>query len=199
MGADSLMAQLIVELRHGLYPTTTNGSDVVHPVCVSMLTCENPWRTQSVLDVRCSKGLRARATACASHQVVMTTIILGQTSLILPLLALLFFLQVEAYFFDIRKQLNDYDEVWLASPVALIMIILVGIIVCVQARASGCRLLEVLNTQRNKVYANRRRALISESLESVMIEYAEKTVDDILEVYCDVDFAAQPPLPFSRN
>mmetsp|Transcript_38121 Transcript_38121/g.107713 ORF Transcript_38121/g.107713 Transcript_38121/m.107713 type:complete len:597 (-) Transcript_38121:59-1849(-) len=61
--------------------------------------------------------------------------------------------KVEAYFFDIRKQLNDYDE--------------------------------VLNTQRTKVYADRRRALISPSLDAVMIEYATKTVDDILEANVD--------------
>uniref|UniRef100_A0A061SHA1 Protein translocase subunit SecA n=1 Tax=Tetraselmis sp. GSL018 TaxID=582737 RepID=A0A061SHA1_9CHLO len=61
--------------------------------------------------------------------------------------------KVEAYFFDIRKQLNDYDE--------------------------------VLNTQRQKVYADRRKALCSSSLEPVLIEYAEKTADDILEANVD--------------
>lgn len=66
--------------------------------------------------------------------------------------------KVEAYFFDIRKQLNDYDE--------------------------------VLNTQRQKVYSDRRRALVSSSLEAVMLEYAERTVDDILEANVD---ATLPP------
>ncbi|KAL6621241.1 hypothetical protein ACP70R_033673 [Stipagrostis hirtigluma subsp. patula] len=40
---------------------------------------------------------------------------------------------------------------------------------------------EVLNSQRDRVYAERRRALASDSLESLMVEYAELTMDDILE------------------
>lgn len=58
--------------------------------------------------------------------------------------------KVENYFFDIRKQLFEYDE--------------------------------VLNSQRDRVYVERRRALESDSLESLLIEYAELTMDDILEV-----------------
>ncbi|XP_044975930.1 protein translocase subunit SECA1, chloroplastic isoform X3 [Hordeum vulgare subsp. vulgare] len=57
--------------------------------------------------------------------------------------------KVENYFFDIRKQLFEYDE--------------------------------VLNSQRDRVYAERRRALTSGSLESLIVEYAELTMDDILE------------------
>ena len=57
--------------------------------------------------------------------------------------------KVESYFFDIRKQLFEYDQ--------------------------------VINTQRDRVYADRRRALESEDLGSLMLEYAEKTVDDVLE------------------
>ncbi|XP_010679492.1 protein translocase subunit SecA, chloroplastic isoform X1 [Beta vulgaris subsp. vulgaris] len=57
--------------------------------------------------------------------------------------------KVENYFFDIRKQLFEYDE--------------------------------VLNSQRDRVYVERRRALESDSLESLLIEYAELTMDDILE------------------
>ncbi|XP_074303697.1 protein translocase subunit SecA, chloroplastic [Silene latifolia] len=57
--------------------------------------------------------------------------------------------KVESYFFDIRKQLFEYDE--------------------------------VLNSQRDRVYAERRRALESDNLESLLIEYAELTMDDILE------------------
>ncbi len=41
---------------------------------------------------------------------------------------------------------------------------------------------QVLNTQRDKVYADRRKALVSQDLSPLMIEYAERTVDDILEV-----------------
>nr|CAB3473030.1 unnamed protein product [Digitaria exilis] len=57
--------------------------------------------------------------------------------------------KVENYFFDIRKQLFEYDE--------------------------------VLNSQRDCIYAERRRALASDSLESLIIEYAELTMNDILE------------------
>ncbi|XP_030539589.1 protein translocase subunit SecA, chloroplastic [Rhodamnia argentea] len=57
--------------------------------------------------------------------------------------------KVENYFFDIRKQLFEYDE--------------------------------VLNSQRDRVYAERRRALESNDLQSLIIEYAELTMDDILE------------------
>ncbi|KFK30731.1 hypothetical protein AALP_AA6G019900 [Arabis alpina] len=57
--------------------------------------------------------------------------------------------KVENYFFDIRKQLFEFDE--------------------------------VLNSQRDRVYTERRRALVSDSLESLIIEYAELTMDDILE------------------
>lgn len=58
--------------------------------------------------------------------------------------------KVENYFFDIRKQLFEYDE--------------------------------VLNSQRDRVYTERRRALESDSLQPLLIEYAELTMDDILEV-----------------
>ncbi|KAM7277283.1 hypothetical protein ACFE04_019149 [Oxalis oulophora] len=57
--------------------------------------------------------------------------------------------KVENYFFDIRKQLFEFDE--------------------------------VLNSQRDRVYTERRRALQSDSLQSLIIEYAELTMDDILE------------------
>ncbi|XVF72841.1 hypothetical protein PTKIN_Ptkin12aG0153100 [Pterospermum kingtungense] len=57
--------------------------------------------------------------------------------------------KVENYFFDIRKQLFEYDD--------------------------------VLNSQRDRVYTERRRALMSDNLQSLIIEYAELTMDDILE------------------
>ncbi|MEW5299521.1 MAG: hypothetical protein WDW36_002530 [Sanguina aurantia] len=57
--------------------------------------------------------------------------------------------KVENYFFDIRKQLFDYDQ--------------------------------VVNTQRDKIYSERRKALLSKDLTSMMVEYAERTADDILE------------------
>ncbi|KAK7344334.1 hypothetical protein VNO77_13810 [Canavalia gladiata] len=57
--------------------------------------------------------------------------------------------KVENYFFDLRKQLFEYDE--------------------------------VLNSQRDRVYTERRRALQSDNLQSLLIEYAELTMDDIIE------------------
>lgn len=42
---------------------------------------------------------------------------------------------------------------------------------------------QVVNTQRDKVYAERRRALLTSDLTPLIIEYAEKTADDILEVW----------------
>jgi preprotein translocase subunit SecA len=63
--------------------------------------------------------------------------------------------RVESYFYDIRKNLFDYDQ--------------------------------VVNTQRDRFYGERRRALLSASLDGLMREYAEKTVDDILEANVDKD------------
>ncbi|XLU34009.1 hypothetical protein S245_070075, partial [Arachis hypogaea] len=40
---------------------------------------------------------------------------------------------------------------------------------------------EVLNSQRDRVYTERRRALESENLQSLLIEYAKLTMDDIIE------------------
>jgi preprotein translocase subunit SecA len=63
--------------------------------------------------------------------------------------------RVESYFYDIRKNLFDYDQ--------------------------------VVNTQRDRFYGERRRALLSASLDQLMREYAERTVDDILEANVDKD------------
>lgn len=63
--------------------------------------------------------------------------------------------KVENYFFDIRKQLFEYDE--------------------------------VLNSQRDRVYTERRRALKSNDLQSLVIEFAELTMDDILEANIGMD------------
>ncbi len=41
---------------------------------------------------------------------------------------------------------------------------------------------QVLNTQRDKVYLERRKALLAKDLCPLVSEYAERTVDDILEV-----------------
>ncbi|KAJ4765987.1 Protein translocase subunit SecA [Rhynchospora pubera] len=63
--------------------------------------------------------------------------------------------KVENYFFDIRKQLFEYDE--------------------------------VLNSQRDRVYAERRQALVSDNLQSLIVEYAELTMDDILQANIGID------------
>eukprot|EP00899_Mesostigma_viride_P005517 jgi/Mesvir1/14967/Mv14632-RA.1 len=57
--------------------------------------------------------------------------------------------KVETYFYDIRKQLFEYDE--------------------------------VLNSQREKLYAIRRAALNADTLTDLMYEYATATMDDILQ------------------
>ena len=41
---------------------------------------------------------------------------------------------------------------------------------------------QVLNTQRDVIYGERRKALKQEDLASVMEDYSKKTVDDILQV-----------------
>ncbi|GMH40256.1 hypothetical protein BSKO_08160 [Bryopsis sp. KO-2023] len=61
--------------------------------------------------------------------------------------------KVESYFFDIRRNLFEYDQ--------------------------------VLNTQRDNIYSERRQALLSTELTTVMHDYAIKTVDDILEANID--------------
>jgi preprotein translocase subunit SecA len=40
----------------------------------------------------------------------------------------------------------------------------------------------VVNTQRDRIYAERRRGVLTKDLSPFMIEYAEKTADDIVEV-----------------
>ena len=40
----------------------------------------------------------------------------------------------------------------------------------------------VVNTQRDRIYSERRRALLSPDLSPLIVEYAEKTSDDIIEV-----------------
>ncbi|CAI5476936.1 unnamed protein product [Closterium sp. Yama58-4] len=61
--------------------------------------------------------------------------------------------KVENYYFDIRKQLFEYDQ--------------------------------VLNSQRERFYSERRRALETEDLEGLMLEYAELTMDDIVNANID--------------
>jgi preprotein translocase subunit SecA len=41
--------------------------------------------------------------------------------------------------------------------------------------------MQVLNTQRDRIYAERRKALLAPDLSDVMIEYSTETMNDILE------------------
>lgn len=59
--------------------------------------------------------------------------------------------KVETYYYDIRKQVFEYDE--------------------------------VMNNQRRAIYAERRRVLEGQDLKELVIKYAEKTMDDIVEAY----------------
>nr|YP_009398624.1 preprotein-translocase subunit a [Kuetzingia canaliculata]ARW67810.1 preprotein-translocase subunit a [Kuetzingia canaliculata] len=59
--------------------------------------------------------------------------------------------KVEAYFYDIRKQLFDYDE--------------------------------VINNQRKAIYKERRKILESSFIRDCIIEYAEYTIDEIINKY----------------
>ena len=52
----------------------------------------------------------------------------------------------------------------------------------------------VLNTQRERVYSERRRALLASDLSQQLVEYAERTVDDILEVIGYHQWSLQLPI-----
>ncbi|MGF1522956.1 MAG: preprotein translocase subunit SecA [Leptolyngbyaceae cyanobacterium] len=59
--------------------------------------------------------------------------------------------KVETYYYDIRKQVFEYDE--------------------------------VMNNQRRAIYAERRRVLEGDQLKELVISYAERTMDDIVNAY----------------
>jgi preprotein translocase subunit SecA len=63
--------------------------------------------------------------------------------------------KVETYYYDIRKQVFEYDE--------------------------------VMNNQRKAVYGVRRRVLDGKELKLQVIEFGEKTTDDIVEAYVNPD------------
>jgi len=63
--------------------------------------------------------------------------------------------KVETYYYDIRKQVFEYDE--------------------------------VMNNQRKAVYAERRRVLEGRELKQQVIGYGERTIDDIVEAYVNLD------------
>ncbi len=63
--------------------------------------------------------------------------------------------KVETYYYDIRKQVFEYDE--------------------------------VMNNQRRAIYAERRRVLEGQNLRDRVLEYAEMTMDDIVNAYVNPD------------
>ena len=75
--------------------------------------------------------------------------------------------KVEAYFFDMRK--HDQTS---------------------HLPSMTCRLFlrnlfeydQVLNTQRDSIYAERRQALLAKDMSPILEDYSKKTMDDILEV-----------------
>jgi preprotein translocase subunit SecA len=67
--------------------------------------------------------------------------------------------KVETYYYDIRKQVFEYDE--------------------------------VMNKQRRAIYAERRRVLEGQDLKELVIEYAERTMDDIVDAFINPDLPAE--------
>ncbi|HYX17627.1 MAG TPA: preprotein translocase subunit SecA [Nostoc sp.] len=67
--------------------------------------------------------------------------------------------KVETYYYDIRKQVFEYDE--------------------------------VMNNQRRAIYAERRRVLEGQDLKEQVIKYAEKTMDDIVDYYINIDLPSE--------
>ncbi|BAT54031.1 preprotein translocase subunit SecA [Nostoc sp. NIES-3756] len=67
--------------------------------------------------------------------------------------------KVETYYYDIRKQVFEYDE--------------------------------VMNNQRRAIYAERRRVLEGQDLKEQVIKYAEKTMDEIVDYYINVDLPSE--------
>ncbi|MHC5832461.1 MAG: preprotein translocase subunit SecA, partial [Nostoc sp.] len=50
---------------------------------------------------------------------------------------------------------------------------------------------EVMNNQRRAIYAERRRVLEGQDLKEQVIKYAEKTMDDIVDYYINVDLPSE--------
>jgi preprotein translocase subunit SecA len=67
--------------------------------------------------------------------------------------------KVETYYYDIRKQVFEYDE--------------------------------VMNNQRKAIYAERRRVLEGQDLKEQVIDYAERTMDDIVDYYINPDLPSE--------
>ncbi|MEM6520802.1 MAG: preprotein translocase subunit SecA [Cyanobacteria bacterium P01_C01_bin.70] len=67
--------------------------------------------------------------------------------------------KVETYYYDIRKQVFEYDE--------------------------------VMNNQRRAIYAERRRVLEGQDLKELVITYATRTMDDIVEAYINPELPSE--------
>jgi preprotein translocase subunit SecA len=67
--------------------------------------------------------------------------------------------KVETYYYDIRKQVFEYDE--------------------------------VMNNQRRAIYAERRRVLEGQDLKEQVIQYGERTMDDIVDAYINPDLPSE--------
>jgi preprotein translocase subunit SecA len=72
--------------------------------------------------------------------------------------------KVETYYYDIRKQVFEYDE--------------------------------VMNKQRRAIYAERQRVLGGEDLREQVLEYGERTMDEIVDAYIEPDL---PPEEWDRG
>ncbi len=67
--------------------------------------------------------------------------------------------KVETYYYDIRKQVFEYDE--------------------------------VMNNQRRAIYAERRRVLEGQDLKELVLGYAVRTMDDIVEAYVNPELPSE--------
>ena len=67
--------------------------------------------------------------------------------------------KVETYYYDIRKQVFEYDE--------------------------------VMNNQRRAIYAERRRVLEGQALKELVLGYAVRTMDDIVEAYVNPELPSE--------
>ncbi|CAI5463055.1 unnamed protein product [Closterium sp. Yama58-4] len=104
--------------------------------------------------------------------------------------------KVENYYFDIRKQLFEYDQVG-CGAVRLIGCVPIQVYSALESaqrkvenyffdiRKQLFEYDQVLNSQRERFYSERRRALETDDLEGLMLEYAELTMDDIVNANID--------------
>ncbi|CAI5487283.1 unnamed protein product [Closterium sp. Naga37s-1] len=84
--------------------------------------------------------------------------------------------KVENYYFDIRKQLFEYDQSTLEDARRKVENYYFDI------RKQLFEYDQVLNSRRERFYSERRRALEIDDMEGLMLEYAQLTMDDIVNV-----------------